>query len=308
MPRKPLFKVRLGEWIEDCERRMLSTATVEGYETFLGIAFRFAKEHDWPMNPKKITSFHIKEYYEYVSNLSMGTQKQYMDSLLRFLKWAGNKNFEDVNLRIQQSRSRVNWLSEEQVGLLVSEARSPNLKAMVTLLAYTGMRSGELRTLRAKDVKRDEVVVRGKGRKERSIPVDDEFWIEIDPYIKERERIGPHETFLVHRSARSGMRVSSYSDVGIYNAVIKHGLRFNLHTPPHTFRRSFGRHLYKRNCPLAELKTLMGHASIEQTISYLGIGECDLEDAMKFRPSYREISRLKREGITAPSSFVPGGG
>lgn len=291
MPRKPLFKSRSEEWIEERKDRMLSMSTVEAYEICLRVAFRFATSHDWPMNPKKVGPGHLRQYYEHLQTYSTGTQRQYINVLLMFLRWSGNGNFEDVKLRIRPTRSRVNWLSEEQVAMLIAQAPYPNLKAMVVGFAYTGMRLSELLTLRTRDMRPQEILIRGKGRKERTIPVNEEFWIEMDPYLKEREKYGSHETFLVHRSKRSVCSVSNYSDMGVYSAVIRYGLEAGIHTPPHTFRRSFGRHLYKRGCPLAELSYLMGHASVEQTVSYLGIGECDLQDAMSFRPNYREIAQ-----------------
>ncbi len=292
MPRKPLFKAKAEEWIEGKRRKMLSTDTTRNYAVELNLAFRFAKEHDWPMNPKKIGTGEVREYYESLANKSLGTQKEYMHVLIRFLAWCGNKEMEDVDLRIHPARSRVSWLTEEQVALLVSRARSPQMRGALVLFAYTGMRIGEVLMLRAKDVRAREVVVRGKGRKERIIPLTDDFWAEIDPYMEWRERQGRHDLFLLHRHGK----VAPYSESGLYGMVIKQGRRYGLHTPPHTFRRSFGRHLYKRGCPLAELSNLMGHASIEQTIEYLGIGSCDLEDAISYVPDYGEIARKLYSG------------
>lgn len=300
MPRKPLFKRRMEEWIEDCSDRMMSTKTLELYEAVATRSFRYAKENGWPMDPNRIRPRQVREYYESLQGLSTSTQLTYLTVLLCFLKWCGNGNLDGVNFRIKPSRTRVDWLDEEQVAMLVANAPYPALRAMIVLFAYTGMRLGELMSLRTKDMSDSEIRVRGKGRKSRVIPVDSAFWSELIPYLAERGRIGDHETFLVH--GRNG-EVRPYTDSGIYEALIKHGRQFGLHSSPHTFRRSFGRHLYKRGCPLAELKTLMGHASVEQTIQYLGIGDCDIQEAIsQYRPDYRKIAENTRKVYLLSSS------
>ncbi len=280
MPRTPPFKVRMGEWIEAVRNRMLSEKSVIEYRGRIGRAYKYAKEHDWPMNPAKVEPRHIRQYYESLQHLGLSTQRDYVTCLLQFLKWAGNRKLDDVRIRIRPARTRVNWLTEEQVGMMVQYAGSPEQRAMVVLLAYTGMRVSELTGLREKDVRESEILIRGKGGRARTIPVDREFWDLVSPYhIRRSMQNGAY--YMLHRDGRP------YSSMAVYHIIVALGRKLNLHSPPHTLRRSFGRHLYMNGCPLAQLATLMGHASIDQTIMYLGLGQADIQTAIeKYRPHY----------------------
>lgn len=287
MPRKPTFKIRMEEWIEDCEARMLSRHTVNTYRKALSRVWRFARERGWPMDPTKITGHHVRDYYESLEDLATNTQISYMHVLLSFLKFGGNQNLERINLRIKPARTRVNWLSEGEVGLAIRFAHYPVLKAMLVIMSYTGMRVGELVRLQTKDLEDQQVTIRGKGRKGRVIPLDKEFWAEMGSYLMLRATMEDHPRFLVHKA---GSRMVPYTEGGINWAVKNYGRSLNLHMTPHTLRRSFGRHLYLRGCPLAQLKELMGHSNVEMTIQYLGIGDSDIQQAISlYRPNYRDV-------------------
>ncbi len=284
MPRQSLLKQRAEEWVEDCERRMLSETTIVDYRARMRRICQFAAERDWPSDPKKVELTQIRQYYDAVSHLSTATQKVYMDTLVQFFLWCGNRNLDGMHLRIKVSRTRVDWVEEWQVHLAIRHASIPFQRAMVSLFAYTGMRCSEVTGLRERDVKQNQIVVRGKGKRERMIPIDREFWTALEAYTTWRGRV-QSEHFLVHPTP--GGQIRPYAPSGIRASMSELGQKLGFHLSPHTFRRSWGRHMYMRGCGLGELQHLLGHASPEQTVAYLGIGEWDISEAVRrYRPSY----------------------
>jgi len=296
MPRRPPLKDQIERWIEDCERRMLSDITIVDYRRRMKRVYEYASRNDWPMNAKKLKPKHLRDFYQSISHLSTASQKVYTDAFLLFAKYHKNQELSEIRLRITVSRTRVDWLTEEQVADVLRNARRPFQSAMVVLFAYTGMRASEVTNLRMKDVNRNQITVRGKGRKERIIPIDTEFWSMVAPYMEWRDTV-TGDYFLMHPSNGNAKQ---YATSSVRMSLMDLGKKLNHHLSPHTLRRSWGRHLYKRGCPLGELQHLMGHASVEQTMKYLGIGEWDVGDAIRlYRPSYK--SQIAQKVYLTPS-------
>lgn len=286
MPRAPVWKERQSQYLQRCSDRMLSQRTLTTYRSALDCIFDLAVWLDWPLHPAKVTPDNVRElYYQMVEDgLSTATQKLYTTVLMDFLDFCGNKHCRDVRLRITVSRTNVNWLSELEVSEIIQAADSPQLLAALVLMSYCGLRREEVVELRRADMSMNRLRVNGKGAKDRTIPLDLAFWRALQPYTDWAQRHARTDRFLSHLDNFG--EISPYSKNGISTMFKRFSKKLDKDFSPHTFRRSFGRHLYKRGCPLAELKVLMGHANIETTIKYLGIGADDIEHAITFRPDY----------------------
>jgi integrase len=236
--------------------------------------------------PSKVEPQDVRAYYFHLvdSGMATATQSSYMNTLLEFLRFCGNRPCRGMRIRITISRTNVDWLTEEEVGELIAAAHYPPMRGALVLMAYCGLRRAEAAGLLRKNVAVNQLTVQGKGRKERTIPLDREFWDAMRPYTEWTEQRPASDTFLMYQS-RDG-KVHGYQPGTLSRIIYEHGMLVGTHVSPHTLRRSFGRHLYKRGCPLAELRVLMGHSTMEMTIKYLGIGDQDISDAMTYRPDY----------------------
>jgi len=307
MPRMPTFKRKMLEWIEELEDEMLAEVTLTNYLEEITLAYRFAQDHGWPMDPTNIRAKHFREYMDHLEYTTRpGTQRQYLGVLLRFLRWSGNTNLDKVKVRISPARD-VEWHSMEEIGLLIEAAPNPRARAMIIILAYTAVRVGGLARLKLEDVKTDRIKVFEKRKKERIVPVDMDFREEMEPYLAERERIvdrwGDHPAFLIHRPWRGGRSSEPYKEKGIYNAVRAVGKSVNLHTHPHKIRRTTLREMYFLGCPPVQLQRWAGHERWEQTVDYLGIEDADVMSAIRYRPDYlgkREKMYLEADGQMDP--------
>lgn len=286
MPRAPPWKEKQELWLQSCADRMLSRGTLDTYRWALNSFRKYAKENDIYLNPATIEPTHVREFYYHLvdTGIKTATQQSYTSALLLFLRFCQNRKCSVIKMRISVSRTHVNWLDEMEVARLISAAKNPQMRGMLVLMAYCGLRRGEVANLLWKNVGSNQLSICGKGRKERTIPLDRAFWSAISPYMEWAER-NPRSDFFIAYPKGDG-KVSGYSEKTLSMLVRNHALSLSMEVTPHTLRRSFGRHLYKHGCPLAELQTLMGHASLEMTIRYLGIGDEDISHAIKFRPDY----------------------
>ena len=146
--------------------------------------------------------------------------------------------------------------------------------AMLELFYSTGMRLSELRGVNrdAIDLLTNQVKVRGKGRKERIIPIGDRAVLALRNYEAKRDELfralGPkvdRNAFFV--SSRSGKRISTS---GIQRAVL---VMLDLVSEDaglstHSLRHTFATHLLDAGADLRAVQELLGHASISTTQIY----------------------------------------
>jgi integrase len=291
MPRPPIYAEKYREWLVSLRMRGRARNTIDTYANAGRQWQAFAKETGWPSDPRKISPLNVLEWYEELrEESSSNTQDDYVRCLQRFLKWAKNDLCTDLDLRIRPARTgRVDWLdSALQIGQFIRSGANVWDRAVATVIAHTAARASEAADLRVEDMHQDYILLRGKGRADRNVPVDKEFWEDLAEYRKYRSSLATSsDRFLVHLWRGT---VTEYRERTINKVVTRMGVSFGRHVSPHTLRRTFGRVLWDngRGMPLPILARIMGHKSVEQTIDYLGIGDADLSGAMAaFKPSFR---------------------
>lgn len=144
--------------------------------------------------------------------------------------------------------------------------------AMIELLYSTGMRVSELSGLDVThvDLVADQVKVRGKGRKERLLPVGAPAARAVARYLEARDqylegRRAAHRgaLFLNQRGTRLTSRGIQLVLHGLFEAVAPGE---GLHV--HALRHAFATHLLDRGADLRAVQELLGHASLSTTQVY----------------------------------------
>jgi len=137
-------------------------------------------------------------------------------------------------------------------------------KAILEMFYSTGMRVAELVTLKKEnvDIISGFAKVKGKGRKERLVPLG-------EPAIQSLKR------FLDMRTDRNqsifiNQKGGTLTDRGVRDIVERYIRKsaLNLKVSPHVFRHSFATHLLNRGADLRSVQELLGHSSIATTQVY----------------------------------------
>lgn len=150
--------------------------------------------------------------------------------------------------------------------------------AIVTLFLHTGIRLSELVGLKlgSIDLVSKIIVVKGKGNKERPIPLNEEVALVIEKYLSKRPKTDTDSLFL----SKLGGGLSSRSVYHlIKNYLRKAGIE-KRKLGVHSLRHSFGASLLDKGVNLVIIQELLGHTKLETTRRYLHINNTDLRNAV----------------------------
>ena len=153
-------------------------------------------------------------------------------------------------------------------------------RALLELLYATGARVSEVMQLDVDDLAHGDVLrVRGKGAKERIVPVGSYARAAVDAYLA---RARPELSRRGRASARLflGARGAPLSRQGAWLVIQAAAERAQLsaHVSPHTFRHSFATHLLQGGADVRVVQELLGHASVATTQIYTHVSVDALRD------------------------------
>ncbi len=166
-------------------------------------------------------------------------------------------------------------LAPEECEVLIEAPSPPSRAALLArrdraifdLLYGAGLRVGELVELRVRDFDPDrrDIRVRGKGRKERVVPVPGAAVRSLESYLDLRRRPGlfSEPLFLNARGGRLG-------DRGVRKLLRRRLLEAGIgrHASPHALRHSFATHLLDADVDLRSIQELLGHSRLSTTQRY----------------------------------------
>ena len=142
--------------------------------------------------------------------------------------------------------------------------------AMLELFYSTGIRLSELSGMNLEDIDllSDQVKVRGKGRKERIVPVGSRAVLALRRYLHLREPLvarpgsDRRALFVSRRGKRLGPRGIQRVVHRMFDAIGGDGLRV------HSLRHTFATHMLDAGADLRAVQELLGHASLSTTQVY----------------------------------------
>jgi integrase/recombinase XerC len=166
-----------------------------------------------------------------------------------------------------QTQSLFDWAESRAGGDELGPTRD---LAILELFYSTGIRLSELNGMNVEDLDllSDQVKVRGKGRKERIVPVGSRAVLALRRYLNLREslvaRIGGDRraVFLSRRAKRLAPRGIQRIVHGMFDAIGGDGLRV------HSLRHTFATHMLDAGADLRAVQELLGHASLSTTQIY----------------------------------------
>jgi len=240
---------------------------------------------------------HIRAYLGtlYDRGLSKASAARALAAVRGWFKWLARAGYVEQNVaslvatpRLPKHLPRVP--SIEQMNRVVDSVRADAAswpardRAILEMLYGCGIRNAELTGLDIEDIHwaNEAVLVRGKGSKQRYVPLGDAAAEALRAYLAERESLlaaaqGSRRTttpaLFVNLQLRGlakpgGQARLTTRSVGriVKRIAILRGLSSDVH--PHTLRHAFGTHLLEEGADLRAIQELLGHERLSTTQRY----------------------------------------
>ncbi len=219
--------------------------------------------------------------------LSKITVSRRLSSIRSFFKYLHREGYITANPAKLVSNPKIpkmlpRYLSVDDVFSLIERPEGIGFitvrdRAILELLYSSGLRVSELSGLNVDDlnIRESLVKIRGKGKKERIVPVGS-------------KAIGAAKSYLVERMLRKSRDKALFlnrlgtrlTDRGVRRIVVKYARASAMtgHVGPHVLRHSFASHLLQGGADLRVIQELLGHASLSTTQKYTHLDITHLMD------------------------------
>lgn len=291
-----------------------SLHTVASYLTDLSQFVDFLRESghgnkQGTLHPEKIDRLAIRSFmsFLYENSASGATMARKLSTLSSFFRFLCREGYLETNVAKtvpspKKMQKLPSYLSVDEIFRLLELPKGKTFigsrdRAILELFYSTGIRISELVGIRMDDLHLQQrmVKVRGKGKKERLLPVGQKSADALGAYIDFRgKRItklppAPKELFLNWR----GRGITTRGIRKIVEKYIKQN-NFSGKISPHSLRHSFATHMLDAGADLRSIQEMLGHSSLSTTQKYTHLTIDRLTEAYdKAHPRAREKTSVR---------------
>ncbi len=263
--------------------RGLSANSVEAYLRDIDKLNQYFEVEGSMVLPENVTLDDLHKFVVWVADLGMKptSQARMISGIKAFYKYLLITNSIDSDpselLEAPKiGRKLPDTLNHKEVEDLIaaidlSKPEGERNKAIIETLYGCGLRVTELIELKLSNLyfKDEFIKVRGKGDKERLVPIGRSAMKQINQYldfvrVHQQIQAGYEDFVFLNRRGKSLTRVMIFTIVKNLAEAI--GLKKNI--SPHTFRHSFATELIERGADLRAVQDMLGHESITTTEIY----------------------------------------
>lgn len=248
----------------------------------------------WEREP---ATFQQKDWDSYTNALvargcTGKTIRRYQASLKRFFKYLRrvkrcqhDPGAEAEPIKVSNKIPEV--LTKEEVDAMLGVCRSVRYRTMFELMYSCGLRNAEVRFLPLAHVGADHLRIKGKGDKERLVPLMPRTKAAIEEWMPLR---GVQDSPLLFPTSNG----AAMSDCTLGRAVSliakRAGITRGIH--PHTFRHSIATHLVNAGMPMGLIKEFLGHESVATTEHYARLAQGALSATLhNFHPAWGGVQQ-----------------
>lgn len=295
----------IPEFLESLEiEKGRSLNTTRNYELYLNRFYELCSEDSTEeLKPSDITPEVLRKYrlklnrFEDNQNherLSVLTQSYHLIALRGFLKYLSKRGIKSLDPTLvdlpRATKKQVTFLHFDEVERLLNEIPEDTEtglrdRAIIELLFSGGLRVSELCGLNRDSInlERREFVVRGKGKKDRPIFIDQSTADCIKDYLDMRTDSLP--ALFLNNSQNQQMPTTSgdyrrLTPRSIERIVQKYARQAGItkKVTPHTLRHSFATDLLMNGADIRSVQSLLGHANISTTQIYTHVTDQHLRE------------------------------
>lgn len=222
--------------------------------------------------------------------IAPSSQSRIVSGIKSFFKFLKMEGYIDENPSILLEKPRTGRhlpevLTVDEIDAIVaaidmSTPEGQRNRAIIEIMYGCGLRVSELVNLDLSHLFLDNeyIIVKGKGSKERIVPIDGVAIAEIERWMEDRGHIelkkGEENMLFVSRRGRRLTRVMIFYIIKRLCELA--GIRKEI--SPHTLRHSFATHLLEGGANLRAIQQMLGHESISTTEIYLHVDRSKLRD------------------------------
>lgn len=242
---------------------------------------------------RAVTTEKVREFLAYLrdKNYCKSTSARKLATLRSFYKFLVRRGYVESNpvapIRTPKQDKRLpKCLEVEQIDKLLSIPDAKSLlgardRAMLEMLYSTGMRVSELVAMNIEDADLGQNVVRirGKGKKQRMVPLGPGAVKSLLNYLDLRRGDSKNSSFDVDALFinKHGQRLSTRS---VRRKLDKYLLEAGipLSVSPHTLRHSFATHMLRNGADIRVLQELLGHQTLSTTQIYTQLSSAHIKE------------------------------
>ncbi len=264
--------------------RGVSSHTVRAYRKDLEEFSAYTRTEPENMDMLDVRGFIADQISKGLSKITISRRLSSIRSFFKFLHREGYIQSNPAKLVSNPKLPKLlpKFLSVDETFSLVEQPEGIGFmpardRAILELLYSSGLRVSELAGLNMEDLntKQGLVKAKGKGKKERIVPIGTKAIDAIKSYLIERMLMKTREDAVFLN--RLGTRLT---DRGVRRIVVKYARAsaINGQIGPHTLRHSFASHMLQGGADLRVIQELLGHASLSTTQKYTHLDITHLMD------------------------------
>lgn len=261
----------LNSFREMISLRGLTAHTQKGYCTYIRSYLDYLSNHLHKI-PEEVSWAELRDYIRWLQNsrnLSDRTINCAISQLRFFILYVLHQPWDDTQLPMRRFDEYLPFVpSKQETWDFISSIPDLKQRTMVTLLYSSGLRIGEVCSLRYEDIQRKQMrihISHGKNRKSRyailsktALDLLTQYWFAYGKprgflFPKQNGEDRPIDTFYLSR------HIHAHED----------RLGWEHRLTCHSFRHAFGTHLYEDGVDLLTIQALLGHKSLYSTTIYV---------------------------------------
>ena len=272
--------------------RNLSPNTIEAYRNDLAHLEAFMMRNDLKLENVTLEQLHTfaASLHEYgITPRSQARVLSGVRSFFRFLVLDGVVESDPTELLEWPSLPEhlpvvltLEEIDRIEDSIDLSKAEGARNRAIIEMLFSCGLRVSELVNMKLSDLYLEDrvLLVRGKGNKERLVPVSNKAIADLKRWFFDRNlmKIKPGEDDYVFLNRRGAHLTRTMILIMVKRQAEEAGIKKTI--SPHTFRHSFATALLQGGADLRSIQAMLGHEKIDTTLVYTHISNEQLRKAI----------------------------
>lgn len=227
-----------------------------------------------------------KEFNDGVSRVSCSNTLRTLSSFFEFLTVEGYISTNPVKrfgvYKVEKKKKSA--FTEYEIESMREAINNPKTKCIFEMLLSTGCRVSELAQIKMSEINEDEILVHGKGNKDRIVHINAKAKKALESYLESKNDVSKSSEWLFPKQEYRHTVIcpNEHTDKSSIESTIRElGRKVNVKAYPHKFRRTCATFALRRGMDLMYVSKMLGHDNVQTTQIYLDLDEETLKEQHK---------------------------